>query len=186
MRKLLSLAFLTIPALACLTAQAQSPTDGRTEGGAYVNSYFHLTYRWPGILQPTDMRALQLGPGSPYGNEFLLFAARQGDAPDGIVILAERLNYPTPHSRGIRDSADFLDRLMRFHPEEHVVILSKKHFAGASGLVFDEFDYTQDGAFNAGVVTTVGQFLIVFKCNAATATDLEQMTKSAAAMEIHR
>lgn len=134
---------ILISVLICSGSQAQSPADGRTEGHVYVNSFFNFTYVWPCILQPYDTSALGLGPGSPYGNEFMLFAACEGGEPYGVVVLAEKLNYPTPHSpRGIRDSADFLGRLMRFRPEEHVAILSKKHFTSANGLVFDEVDYT--------------------------------------------
>jgi len=165
---------------------AQSPNDGHIEGGAYVNSYFHVSYTWPKILQPYDPAALRLAPKSPYDNEFLLFSARQGDDPYGVVILAERLNFPTPHSKGIKDAADMMDRITRFRPDEHAVILSRKHFTSANGLVFDEVDYTQNGGYSSGIVTPVGQYLIVFKCNAKSAADLAEMTTSAAAFILRK
>jgi hypothetical protein len=124
--------------------QAQSPTDGGIESGAYVNSYFHVAYSWPRILQPYDTKSLHLPAPSPYANEFLLFSARQGDETYGVVVLAERLNATTPHSRGIRDGADLLDRVMRgFRPEGHEQTLSRRHFTSKDGIVFDEVDYTR-------------------------------------------
>jgi hypothetical protein len=178
---------LLLSALTFSETQAQSPIDGRTDARAYVNSYFHFIYAWPDILQPYDTGALSLGPGSPYGNEFLLFAAREGDKPYGIVMLAERLNYPTPHlPQGIRDSADFLDRFVHFRPDEHVTNISKKHFTSANGLAFDEVDYMQNGGYSAGVVTTIGKFLIVVKCNAKSTSELAEMTKSVAGIQVQR
>lgn len=180
--------FYMLLALSLLASQsfAQSPTNGRVENTAYVNSYFHFSYTWPKILQPYDTNLLRLGPQSPYGNEFLLFSAREGQEPSGVVIIAEKLNVPTPHSSGIRDSADFLRKFMRFSPEEHVTNLSKKHFNGANGLVFDEVDYAQNGEFSSGVITTIGKFLIVFKCNAKSEAELAAMTKSAAELRLRK
>jgi predicted ATP-dependent Lon-type protease len=117
----------------------------------------------------------------------MLFAAREGDEPYGIVMLAERLNYPTPHlPKGIRDSTDFLDRFMRFRPDEQVTSISKKHFTSANGLVFDEVDYMQNGGYSSGVITTIGKFLIVVKCNEKSASELAEMTQSVAAIQVRR
>jgi len=164
-------------------AKAQSPNDGHIEGSAYVNSYFHVSYSWAKILQPYDTTSLHVPARSPYDNEFLLFASRQGDLPYGVVLLAEKLNVQTTHSRGIRDAADMMDRIMRFNPEQHVVIISKKHFSGPSGLVFDELDYTENGGYSAAMITPVGNFLLSFKCNAQSASDLAVMTDSIAALQ---
>jgi hypothetical protein len=165
--------------------EAQSPSDGHTEGGAYLNSYFHISHTWPKFLQPSDTASLNLRK-SPYENEFLLFSARQGEDPYGVVITSERLNFPTPHSKGIRDAADMVNMITRFRPDEHAVVLSKKHFVSASGLAFDEVDYTQSGGYSSGLVTPVGQYLIVFKCNAKSAADLAEMTKSATSLLIRK
>jgi hypothetical protein len=81
-------------------SNAQSPTDGKVAGNQYVNSYFHISYAWPKILQPYDTGSLQLPSQSPYSNEFLLFSARQGGQPYGVVILAERLKLPDPSFEG--------------------------------------------------------------------------------------
>ena len=94
---------------------AQSPSDGKVIGDSYVNSYFKFSYAWPAMLKPFDIKSLNLPQASPYANEFMLFSARQGDEPFGVLVIAERLNAITPHSRGIRDGADFLDQIGRAH-----------------------------------------------------------------------
>jgi hypothetical protein len=166
-------------------AVAQSPDDGKVTGNSYVNSYFHMSYAWPKFLQPYDTSALHLPPKSPYENEFLLFSARQGEEPFGVVVLAERLNAVTPHSRGLRDGADLLDRIMKgFKPEEHEVTLSRRHFTSEEGIVFDEVDYTDLGGYESGVAAQIGQFVILFKCNAKSANDLAEMTRSASALRL--
>ena len=169
--------------LAVFNVEAQSPTDGRVEGGAYVNSYFHISYRWATILQPNDIASLHLPLKSAYNNEFLLFTARQGDQPYGVVFVAEKLNVQTPHGTGIRDAQDMLDRITRFRPEQHVTILSKKHVTSANGFIFDEVDYREDGGYSAALLTPVSNFLLVFKCNAQSAADLANMTGSVLALE---
>ncbi len=163
---------------------AQSPDDGRVLGNTYVNSYFKFSYPWPSMLKPYDTKSLSLPPKSPYANEFLLFAARQGDESFGIVALAERLNAVTPHSKGIRDSADFLDRVERFRPEQHAVIKARNHFTNAAGLTIDQLIYTENGAYSSAVVAQLSGFLIVFKCNAKSLADLEEMDKSVAAISL--
>jgi hypothetical protein len=163
---------------------AQSPDDGNVVGKSYVNSYFHFSYSWPTFLNPYDTRSLNLPPHSPYANEFLLFSARQENEPYGIVVLAERLNAVTPHSRGIRDGADFIDRVTRFNPEQHAVILSRKHFTNAADLVYDQLDYTENGAPSSAIAVQIGKFLIIFKCNAKSAADLAEINKSVIALRI--
>lgn len=163
---------------------AQSPDDGRVLGNAYVNSYFRFSYVWPAMLKPYDTKSLNLPPKSPYDNEFLLFAARQGDEPFGVVVLAERLNAMTPHSKGIRDGADFLDRVEKFRPEQHAVVKARDHFTSAAGLTIDQLVYTEDGAYSSAVTAQIGSFLIVFKCNAKSPVDLEEMDKSIVAIRL--
>jgi hypothetical protein len=163
---------------------AQSPNDGKVAGSSYVNSYFKFSYAWPAILQPNDTTSLHLPQSSPYANEFLLFSARQGDEPYGIVILAEKLNAVTPRSKGIKNGADFLDRVEKFNPEQHVVIVSRKHFTNAASLVFDQLDYTENGAPSSAIAVQIGTFLIVFQCNAKSAADLAEMNRSAIALQL--
>ena len=164
---------------------AQSPADGKVTDNSYVNPYFQFSYIWPKFLKPYDTKALNLPQSSPYANEFLLFSARQGDEPFGVVIFAEKLNVRTAHNAGIRDGTDFLDRATRaLSPSGHPKILSRTHFKNADELTFEELDYIIDGEYTSGIVIQVGQFLIVFKCNAKSAVDLAEMTKSAVALRL--
>jgi hypothetical protein len=158
--------------------QAQSPTDGSVKGSAYVNTYFKFFFTWPATLKPYDTKSLNLPQSSPYANEFMLFSAREGSEPFGIVAIAERLNAVTPHSSGIRDGADFLDRVQKFNPEQHAIIQSRKHFSSKDGYVIDQLLYTADGEYNSATAVQIGGFLIVFKCNAKSQADLEEMDKS--------
>jgi hypothetical protein len=75
-----------------------------------------------------------------------------------------------------------MNMITRFRPDEHAAILSRKHLTTSNGLVFDEVEYTQNGEYSAGIVTPVGQYLIVFKCNARSAADLAEMSASALAL----
>jgi hypothetical protein len=171
---------------ATLPGLAQSPDDGKVVGNAYVNSYFKFSYAWPAMLKPYDTKSLHLPQSSPYANEFMLFSAKEGDEPFGIVVIAERLNAVTPHSRGIRDGADFLDRVAKFKPEQQAVIVSRKHFTSAGGLTIDQLIYTEKGENSSATAVQIGGFLIVFKCNAKSPADLEEMNKSVVALHLSK
>ncbi len=165
-------------------AQSQTPTDGQVRKTSYENTYFRLSYSWPSFLQPYDVSALQFPKKATSNNEFLLFSARQSDEPDGIVVVAERMNVPTQHSGGLKSSTDLMDRIARFRPEQHVIMQPRKHFTNADGFVIDELDYTEDGVLSSAIVIQVRDFLIAFKCNAKSAKDLDAMDRSIA--EIRR
>jgi hypothetical protein len=62
----------------------------------------------------------------------------------------------------------------------------RKHFTNADGLVFDELDYTENGVPSSAMVAQIGEFLIVFKCDAGSTADLAQMTGSVAAMHLRK
>jgi hypothetical protein len=161
---------------------AQSPNDGKVTGNSYVNSYFKFSYAWPAMLKPYDTKSLNLPQSAPYANEFLLFSARQGDAPFGVLVIAERLNAITPHSRGFRDGADFLDWVEKFKPEQNAVIVSRKHFTNTEGLTIDQLIYTTNGEYTSATTAQIGKFLIVFRCNAKSAVDLAEMNRSVVAL----
>jgi hypothetical protein len=164
---------------------AQSPTDGKVTGNSYVNSCLKFSYTWPGMLVPYDTKSLNLRSSSTNAHEFLLFSARQGDEPYGVVVIAERLNAVLPHSRGFRNGADFLDWVVRgFLPEQHAVVISRKHFTTTEGLTFDQLDYTENGGYSSAVATPIGEFLVAFKCNAKSAASLAEMNKSVVALRI--
>jgi hypothetical protein len=165
-------------------AQSQSPTDGQVQKSVYENTYFKFSYSWPSFLQPYDVNALQLPKKSPSNNEFLLFSARQDGEPDGIVVIAERMNVRTQHSGGLKSSSDLIDLIARFRPEQHVITQPRKHFTNADGFVVDELDYTEDGVPSSAIVIQIRDFLIAFKCNAKSARELDAMDRSIA--EIRR
>lgn len=165
------------------TVLAQSPTDGYIEGNSYFNTYFHISYSWPDFLHAIDTKSLALSQVSPNGYEYLLFAAKRGNDPSGAIVLAEKLNVPTAHSNGFKGGADFLDRAFRsFDHAGKPQILARKHFTNPEGIMFDQIDYLMFGEYTSGIAAQIGDFLIVFKFNARSASDLEQMTQSAIAL----
>ncbi|HWG17362.1 MAG TPA: hypothetical protein VN678_05835 [Acidobacteriaceae bacterium] len=160
---------------------AQSPKDGHIAGHSYVNTYLHFTYSWPSILQPKDPASLNFGP-HPNPNEWLLFAAQQGNEPYGILMLVEKLNAPWHNFPGFKDGADFIRRVPAgATPEERFKILESKHSTTAAGLVFDEMDYISGGVYHSGIAIQTGGYIIVFKCDGKSLADLAAMTGSALA-----
>jgi hypothetical protein len=159
---------------------AQSPADGHLEGNTYLNSYFHFTYAWPGNLQPIDIHTLNIHPAHPNPNEYPLFAVRQGTEPFGIVMIAEKLHVPTEHNpTGFKDGADFLNRIGRVgDPSANMKVLGRKRTTNVDGLLFDEFDYIVANEYQSGVAMQIGEYIVVFKCNAKSSSDLAVMTKS--------
>ena len=166
--------------LTVIGCESQSPADGHLEKNSYVNSYLHFTYIWPANLQPIDIGNLNIHPAKPNPNEYPLFAARQGGDPFGIVMIAEKLHAPTPHNRtGFTDGANFLSYIVPgFGPDAHVKVLASKHMANPNGFVIDELDYAVANEYDSGIAIQSGQYLVVFKCNAKSPSDLEIMTKS--------
>ena len=163
---------------------AQSTTDGHVVGPSYENTYFKFTYTWPKFLQPYDVNSLQFAKRSPSNNEFLLFSARQGDEPYGIVAIAERLYVSTQHNGGLKSSSDMMNLITHFRPEQNVTGQSLKRFTNADGFAIDEVDYVEGGVPSSAIVFQIKDFLIVFKCNAKSASELAGMNKSIA--EIRR
>lgn len=161
------------------SAQAQSPSDGHVEGTAYINEFFNLSYTWPETLSPVDRATLNLRPPAPNGNEFLLFAAKMGKGGSGVIILAERpnLNFQPPNGESLGQS--FLDQVKKWlDPAGTPKILAQKHLTNSYGLVFYELDYKHFGEYMSAIVTQVGNYEIVFRCNADSATDLSTMITS--------
>jgi hypothetical protein len=174
--------FLSLVALT-YRSFAQLPTDGHMEKNSYTNTYFHISYSVPKFLHVVDTKSLALSQLPPNRHESLLLAAQQGDAPFGIIVLAEKLHVPTAHTNGIQDGADFLDRAVRsFDPAGHAQIISRKHFTNNDGIFFDQMDYLIFGEQSSGIAARIGDFLIVFKCTAKSASDLAEMTESIAAL----
>ncbi len=164
-------------------ARAQSPSDGRVENGAYVNSFFHVSYAWPDILRPVDSGffKLQTLPGTK--GEVLLFMAREGDEPFGVLLLAQKPNA----AEGSSASQDFLEHVKKeWDPAEKPKILAETHVTTSDGLTFYELDYLVSDKYCSAIVTRIGEYLLVFKCNAKSAEDLAKMTQSALALQVQK
>jgi hypothetical protein len=165
-------------------ARAQGPAAGQVVGGSYVNPYFGLTFTWPAMLHPVDLQTLHM-PQSGSMSEYFLFGARQGDDHFGMMLLAEKLHVTTQHKIGLRDGDDFLDRyLQALDPEEPPRVLKRAHVAGADGRDYDELEYMDGYEFASAVTTEVGDFLVVYRCDAKTAADLAAMDGAVLATKI--
>lgn len=173
---------IALVASSILCGRAQSPAEGHVEAHAYVNTYFHFTYTWPSILQPQDTGSLHFGP-HPNPNEAVLFAARQGSEPYGVLVLSEKLNTPWQNFAGFKDGPDLLRRIpTEMPPEAHFKILASKHGTTADGFSVDELDYTVSGEFGSGITIRLGDYIALFKCEAGSLEDLNTMTKSVLAV----
>jgi hypothetical protein len=181
-RRSLSLAVFFLGCSALI--YAQSTADGHVVGHSYENTYFKFMYTWPKFLQPYDVNSLQFAKRSPSDNEFLLFSARQGAEPYGVVAIAERMNVPTQHNGGLKSSSDMMNLIVHFRPEQNVTGQSLRHLTNADGLAIDELDYVENGIPSSAIVFQIKDFLIAFKCNAKSASELSEMNKSIA--EIRR
>jgi hypothetical protein len=170
-----------VPFIFSLTGRAQSPTDSKLEVGTYLNSYFKLAYTWPKDQTPTVLHLTE--PEAPETefrkHEFLLFASKQGNQPYGVIMLAEPLGIGTPRMSPIRDSSDYLNRITRtWNPTGNGKVLKRSRTTNTSGLTFEEMDYTVYGEHDAALVTQIGQYLIVFKCNASSPEALAAMIRT--------
>ena len=172
-----SICFALLLAASLTAANAQLPTDGHLSGSSYVNSYFHFTYTWPANLKPAN---LPPAAADPHAYEYLLFLARQGSQPYGMVLVAQKLSVAGPHSATMKSSADLIDRLagsLRAGPVLSNFAKSEKK--NARGMVFDELTYMQSGKPSAVLATKMGDYLIEFKCNAQTEGEIRTLENSA-------
>lgn len=178
------LAVITAALFLC-AAHAQSPTDGHIAGKSYVNSYFHLSYAWPAMLKPVEVPPAAASGSGPHSYAFLLFNARQENQPFGVTLIAEKLNVAGPHSTGVKSSAEYIDRLAHsLRPGPVLSNISQSEKKNVRGVVFNELNYLQSGKPSSVIATQVGQYLIVFKCNAQSAAEIAQMENSALALRI--
>lgn len=180
---------ITLVAVALLTiaASALPPTDGHIAGKSYVNTYFHISYTWPAMLKPANLPPSSAGYNNAQEYIFPLFSARQGNQPYGIVVVAEKLNVAGPHSTGIRNSADFIDRIARsLRPGPILSNISRSEKKNARGMVFEQLSYLLNGKPASVMATQVGQYLIVFKCSADSTASISRMEGSAMALRVLR
>jgi len=170
---------LVLVAVSASVVNAQSPTDGHTTKVSYVNSYFHFAYTWPGMLKPSPLPSAGADSANPHPYEYPLFIAREGGQPYGIVVVAQKLGVAGPHSTPLRKSGDLIDRIA--HSLRSGPILSnftRSQKKSSSGMVFDELSYLQMGKPSSVIATQVGEYLIVFKCNAGSAAESRAMEDS--------
>jgi len=64
------------------------------------------------------------------------------------------------------------------------VIEERKHFKSADGITIDQLIYTEKGGYSSATALQIGDFLIVFKCNAKTSSDLAEMDRSVVALHL--
>jgi hypothetical protein len=157
------------------SAVGQSAKDGVVRGNVYSNRYFKISLTLPPGMHAVDLASLN-GRGK---NEFLMLAAREGNTSSGIVLLAEKLNAGPSHSV---DGKDFL-RQVRKSWDEGQVFDGEEQRAQTNGLTFDELDYeVPKGEFDSAIVTRVGDYLLVFRCNAKSREDLKVMNDAVISM----
>ena len=174
---------LFLAAMVACVVQAQAPSAGRIVGKSYVNKYFHISFAWPATLNPRIIPPQTTGSGNLKAYAFPLFSALQGDQPYGVTVVAEKLYVAGPHSTGIRDSAEFIERIkgsLRPGPVLSNITSSRKK--SPQGLMFDQLDYLQSGKPASVMATQIGQYLIVFKCSAQSVDDMMRMQQSALAL----
>ncbi len=176
---------LLVAALSISVLNAQSLTSGRTTNKSYINTYFHFAYTWPAMLEPSPLPSPGAQSADPHAYQFPLFIARQGNQPYGVVVVAQRLNVAGPHSAPLTKSADLIDRIASsLRPGPILSNINRTEKKGSDGQVFDELSYLQSGKPSLILATKIGEYLIVFKCNAQSATDLRAMENSALALRL--
>jgi len=160
---------LVVAALGWASAAGQTAADGSLQGNVYSNRYFKISLTLPRNLHPVDVRALNVhGPARDH--ESLMLAARDGNDTSGMIFLAEQLKVG---SSPIVDGQDFL-RKVRKSWEDGEVLDGQQMRTEKDGLTFEELDYEIPKVeFDSAIVTRVGDYLLVFKCNAKSKEELK-------------
>jgi hypothetical protein len=167
-----------VMALGLGSAAGQSAADGSVQGNVYTNRYFHISLALPPNFHAVNLSALH-APGALASNEFLMLAARDGEGPSGIVVLAEKLKVAPSH---VVDEQDFLRRTRKGWDAGQVADGQEVQIQ-KGGLTFQELDFEiPKTEFDSVIVTRVGDYLIAFKCNAKTRDKLKVMVDAVVAM----
>src|SRR5665213_2028459 len=155
------LGFAVLASLAgCTRVGAQHST-----GEVYRNVQFGIEMTLPSNLHQVDFSTLTL-PSQATDKEVPLMAAKEGDDPYGIVVIAERLNVGRVESG--RDPS---------------AILGRGETTNASGLVIDHLEWKEpNGQFGSAVITRVQDYLIVARCNAKSESDIKAMVDAFTSM----
>ena len=168
---------LAVAVFGAVSAVGQSAADGSVKGNVYSNSYFKISLTLPPNLHAVDLASLNVHV-QPQTNEFLMLAAREGNAPSGIILLAQKLNVAPNH---VVDEQDFLNKVRKSWDGGEV--LDGQLTIQKNGLAFHQLDYEIPKAeFDSAIVTRVGDYLLVFKCNAKSKEALKVMVDAVIAM----
>jgi hypothetical protein len=174
-RRRLKLA-LVVAVFGAVTAVGQSAADGSVRGNVYSNSYFKISLTLPPNLHAVDLASLNVHGDS---HEVLLLAAREGNAPSGIVLLAVKLDVAPNH---VVDEQDFL-RKVRKSWDAGEVLDGQQLRIQKDGPTFHQLDYEIPKVeYDSAIVTRVGDYLLVFKCNAKSKEALKVMVDAVIAM----
>jgi len=169
---------LVVAVFGAVTAVGQSAADGSIRGNVYSNSYFKISLVLLPNLHAVDLASLNVHV-QPQANEFLMLAAREGDAPSGIVLLAVKLNAAPNH---VVDEQDFLRKVQKSWDAGEVLDGQQSRMQ-KDGPTFHQLDYEIPKVeFDSAIVTRVGDYLLVFKCNAKSKEALKVMVDAVIAM----
>ena len=106
-------------------------------------------------------------------------AAREGNAPSGIILLAVKLNVAPNH---VLDEQDFLQKVRKSWNSGEVLDGQQLRIQ-KDGPAFHQLDYEIPKVeFDSALVTRVGDYLLVFKCNAKSKEALKVMVDAVIAM----
>jgi hypothetical protein len=168
-----------IAAFGSSLAVAQSAADGSMQGNVYSNQYFKIKLTLPPSLHPVNLSALH-APGALASNEFVMLAAREGEGPSGMIVLAEKLNVAPSH---VLNERDFLERMQKDWDAGQVADGQEVRIQ-KDERTFVELDYeTPKVEYDSAIVTRVGDYLLLFKCNAKTREELRLMDDAVIAMQ---
>jgi hypothetical protein len=172
---------LTLAAVAAglgVAAAGQSVADGSVSGNVYTNRYFHVSLALPPNFRAMNLSALH-APGAMARDEFVMLAAREGEGPSGMIVIAEKVGVGPSH---IADEQNFLER-MRKTWSDGEVLDGQQLRTQKDGLTFHEVDYEiPKDEFDSAMVTRVGDYLLIFKCNAKSRAQLKVMQDAVVAL----
>jgi hypothetical protein len=167
---------LVVAMFGTVTAVGQSAADGSVRGNVYSNTYFRISLTLPPNLHAVDLGSLNAHGGN---HEVLLLAAREENAPSGIILLAVKLNVAPNH---VLDEQDFLQKVRKSWDSGEVLDGQQLRIQ-KDGPTFRQLDYEIPTVeFDSALVTRVGDYLLVFKCNAKSKEALKVMVDAVIAM----
>jgi hypothetical protein len=146
-------------------------------GEVYRNAQFGIEMTLPSNMHQVDVSTLGF-TAKATADDFPMMAAKEGDDPYGIVMIAQRLHVG---KMPIVDAGDFMRRVEKGRDPN--AILGRGVKTNASGLVMDYLDWKEpNGQFGSAVITQVQDYLIVVRCNAKSESDIKAMVDAFVSM----